>query len=63
MQFFLHMRLVGDMTQYASHINPHFDSGDIITSKGGSISFYDGLDEKIKEEYIQVLLVNMEGLQ
>ena len=48
------MTIVGDMTQYGSHVNPHFDAGDIIstlfhvvdnTAKGGSINFYDGLNE------------------
>ena len=66
------MTVVGDMTQYGSHINVHFESVDIITAlfyvvdhtaKGGSINFYDGLDEKIKDKYIQVFLVNTEGLQ
>ena len=53
--FFLHMIVVRDMTQYGSHANPHFDMGDIITAlfhvvdnttKGGSINFYGDLDEK-----------------
>ena len=70
--FFTHMTVVGDLTQYGSHVNPHFNSGDIITAifhvvyntaKGGPIKFNEGLDEKIKEKYIHVLLVNMEGLQ
>ena len=54
------MTVVGDMTQYGSHVNPHFDSGDIITAlfhvvdnsaKEGSINFYAGLDKKIMEKY------------
>ena len=56
---FTYMNFVGYMTQYGSHVNPHFNSGDIITAlfhvvdktvKGGSINFYDGLDEKIEEQ-------------
>ena len=50
---FTYMTVVGDMTQYGSHINSHFDSGDIITAlfhvvdntiKGGFITFFDGLN-------------------
>ena len=53
--FFSHMTFVENMTQYGSHVNPHFDSGDINTelfhvvdntAKEGSINFYDGLDDK-----------------
>ena len=55
--FFTHMTVVGDMTQYGSHVNPQFNSGDMIaalfhvvdnTAKGESINFYDSLDEKSK---------------
>ena len=57
--FFTHMIVVGDIAQYGSHVNPHFDSGDTIaalfhvvdnTAKGRSINFNDGLDRKNKEE-------------
>ena len=72
--FFTYTTVAGDMTQNGSHVNPHFDLGDIITAlfhvvdntnKGGFINFYDGLDEKNKGGIYTSLPceVDMEGLQ